>query len=304
MPEIHLTHIGETDSRATVMERSVLEYILGLSTGKHRGMLSFKADWSHPPDYLDWLADNMYARKIPAELVFNLDEPVDSFSPFLKRGFKLTATAAPGMDFNNVSKLRELEHLNLILPMPQPEFDPDLIRSILHEIPGIEGVRLGVSWQDNYSGPSPIELGDEARWAQAIEDIVRIISLERRDVEFLCGLHLCLFNRSQLGRLSAMRVRWPIAHCPTEIVFDPNGRIKPCPRLSISHEKSALDIISLENERTEITDRLKPFRGLCPQARVLDCRSLAVGACFGGCIGHMMSSWRSAPASLASIKRN
>jgi hypothetical protein len=161
-------------------------------------------------------------------------------------------------------------------------------------------ITLGLAWASPEAGPSPITSPAEKEWAKVLPDMATWWTGQGVTIHLACGLPLCLFSTEQLGELALSKVRHPLAACTPGLVVTLDGRVRACPRLPVSGWVSMPTGVSLKELANQLIGNTSFFAAFCNRAGEQSCRSLATGACGGGCMAHNALIWHGDGVGIAS----
>lgn len=183
------------------------------------------------------------------------------------------------------------ERSGLFLALPSTDLNLDRALRVVDSIPDMEFAIIGVGWNSWAAGPEPIPQERYAVWAEKLIEVVSALTKHGVITCFACGVPLCLFSRRQLGRLAALKVKWPIAWCSPQYYIEPNGEVRYCPRLGYPHPVNVSEKVPF-GEIEKLFGQWLPIKAFCEQAKELHCHSLATQACGGGCLSHSLANWQ------------
>ncbi|MGA2138646.1 MAG: hypothetical protein ABSH14_07265 [Verrucomicrobiia bacterium] len=180
--------------------------------------------------------------------------------------------------------------VNLFLALPPP---PPGVAEVLKGLaPRAEtSITLGIAWNNLETGPSSITPPEEKEWVEVLLRMATWCTERGVTVHIACGLPLCMFSTEQLGRLALLKVRPPLASCTPGLVLTLDGRVRACPRLPASGWVAMPAGIGLRELTSQLVGPSELFAGFCGRAGEQSCRSLATGACGGGCRTHNALGW-------------
>lgn len=228
----------------------------------------------------------VYADDLPSEGLAALVE--ERKLPLILQADALARDTCAGLD--GMSRVADL---SLFLPLPRP-CGAEAVRPLAEAGPDIRRVIVGAGWTGRYSGPRPVPGEERPAWAAGLVEVTQALSERRVEIVFACGWPLCVFSRDDLGKLAGTRVRWPLARCWPQVAVEPDGRLRYCPLWRGPAPAGLGDLRSIPAWRDTCEAWLAPYRGLCLEREEGACRSLATGACAGGCPVHCASGWKGA----------
>jgi hypothetical protein len=150
---------------------------------------------------------------------------------------------------------------------------------------------LGLAWASPEAGPSLIPALQEREWCALLLGMGAWGTRHGVRIDLACGLPQCLFSTEELGELALMKVRFPLASCAPRVVITLNGRARACPRLPAGGWVPLPDGVALSALGAELIGAAQFFTGFCGRPGEQSCRSLAVGACGGGCLANHATDW-------------
>jgi hypothetical protein len=180
--------------------------------------------------------------------------------------------------------------VSLFLALPAPP--PNLAR----ELDGLQArkgtsLTLGLGWTGPETGPTEMTAAAEKEWREIALAMASWWTERGVTVRFACGLPLCLFSTEQLGELALLKVRVPLALCTASPVFSLDGRVRACPRFPAAGWAAAPAGVPLREIAGQLIGSASFFAAFCNRAGEQSCRSLATGACGGGCIAQNALAW-------------
>lgn len=292
MPEIIISTQGTTPADVRSMPRDVALHCLRLVAEDTERYCTLRMDSVQPPDYLPEMIEVMQQGLLRA--VFTLDPQTDVATWRLLRdvGFKIRM----GCQSSRFARLVMPAGWQgdwvdeICLWMERPE--QCTVNGKLDGLKNLRTVAIGLGWSDHDSGPHLPPPDEGQAWAAGLVPLVRDLSRQGFEVRFLCGLPLCMLDRNTLGDLAALRVRWPIATCPLDMVIHPSGEVRPCPRLrpGAGKEINVMDFDSLARLSEAVSGRSQKLRALCQYDQTLSCVSQRTAACQGACLA--MADWK------------
>ncbi|HBA84552.1 MAG TPA: hypothetical protein DCZ95_10700 [Verrucomicrobia bacterium] len=176
----------------------------------------------------------------------------------------------------------------LFLPLMEPVADPALWLKVVDAIKPSRRVVLGAMWPSRFERPGIISPDRYSVWGKLLVELAAELSARRLDVEFACGLPLCLFSRPQLAQLTGTRIRWPAARCQLQLAVLPDGTLRLCPAM----DGRGMNLDASVSRADVMAGWPAVFQGWCERAGGTNCRSLATGACGVGCLAQSMSGWQ------------
>ena len=180
--------------------------------------------------------------------------------------------------------------VNLFLALPTP---PPNLAAVLDGLEPRRGtsLTLGLAWNGPETGPSELTPLAEREWAGVLLAMAAWGTERGVTVHLACGLPLCLFSTEQLGELALLKVRLPLALCTPSPVITLDGRARACPRLPANGWVALPTGVLLRELGRQLIGSTGLFAGFCNRAGERSCRSLATGACGGGCVAHNALAW-------------
>jgi hypothetical protein len=155
---------------------------------------------------------------------------------------------------------------------------------------------LGLAWNELESGPALIPPVAESEWTRFLLETAGWWTERGVTTHLECGVPLCIFPTEQLGKLALLKVRQPLAVCAPSLVVTLDGHARACPLLPAGGWVAMPAGVSLREFETQIISSSKLFASFCNRPNEQSCRSLATGACGGGCIAHNAQAWRGSVA--------
>lgn len=279
--------------RESSMTPACFQHVINLLERENEYRLKLWVD-KIDADILFQYIDMLETKKIHADIFLGSSAGKDTLDMLTEKEPPLTVDAGcliSAKSETNIKMLKKAFKVNVFLPLPSAQFDPTALNKILQSDLDINEIILGVGWQDLLSGPSKISKQAYGAWSELLLALARILTRNKVPFRFMCGLPLCLFNRKQLGSMSAMLVKWPMAICRESLTIRPDGVLWYCSRIQSSRPINILKEKSITTIRTELNQWLLPFRGFC-HIHVDPCRSLHTRACGGGCLADTLSEWQ------------
>lgn len=275
------------------MTLACFQHVINLLESKNEYRLNLWIDKLDVDKLLQYI-DMLETKKIHADIILGASVGKDTLEILTEKKLPLTVDARWLISSKSETNLKILKNafkINVFLPLPSVQFDPAGLNSFLQSDLDINEIILGVGWQDILSGPSKISKQAYISWSEILLSLARTLTRNKVTFRFMCGLPLCLFNREQLGSMSATLVKWPMAICRESLIIRHDGVLWYCPRIQSSRPINILKEKSIAAIRAELNQWLLPFRGFCP-IHVDPCRSLHTRACGGGCLADTLSEWQ------------
>ena len=284
---------------APEMPGAMFDKLLTWLENEVHGQLILHADWRNPPAYLEAALQRLSRSALHVKACFFNHLPLDWLRRVLETGGSviLSGHSLGRLPLTEVADLFRASApgrpamAELFLALPRPDFNLPDIQAACHAGLPLQNVILGVGWPDFYAGPHPIPDPERSAWARSLEQAVTRLTRWGLASRLACGLPLCLFSNEQLGRLAKRKIRLPLAHCAPGVMIAPDGALRACQRLGLPQPQIPGANAPLNQITAAITQWLKPFRSLCPQAEQLVCRSAICGACGCGCLAEILGMW-------------
>ena len=300
MIEIILNTPATAECGETHMTRPVLEHLLEQAAQEGLREVSLYVQ----TDPCDWLPDVIGGGRWPILFKICLDADVSpmSLGLALRKNSRLCLTANINRDTGQLQE-KCSQFMALGLPvqqaevfLPWPQLDCPVAEACRQaHLPPDLVVTLGVGWQSMTSGPVPLSTSEWSQWVPRLMAVFAQLSMKRATVNLACGVPLCLFTTRELGLISSWRMRFPIASCPLELIFDTEAQGHLCRRLKSATNDVCLGDTSMRSLQARLLERYQVLGGLCEHVNEEDCRPRRTGACGGGCLAHSISAWRQTP---------
>ena len=252
-----------------------------------------------PSENLERVLRAVLARAFRFSAWFRAPPTASQAELFISAGHRITIAATLSLDGHELKGLLKKPafacgapwqvSLFLALPAPWPK--------LAEVLDGLESRRgtsltLGLAWNSPETGPHAMTPVAERKWAEVLLAMAEWWTERGVSVHLACGLPLCLFSTEQLGRLALLKVRIPLALCLPNPVITLDGRARACPRLPAEGWAALPAGGGLKELGGQLIGSAGFFSGFCGRAGEQSCRSLATGACGGGCLAHNALAWQ------------
>jgi hypothetical protein len=293
MAEIILNKREESTQVLQTLPQNMVESIISKIASLKIQQVFLHADWSQPPQYCQWLFNELRDKKIQTTVCTGSMTALASITAFIDTGMFIELGLERTGKTGSADNLSKTHGLKFFLAVDTISEDGSLYRDAVAQIPPSSKITLGINWRNRMSGPLPINEEDYSAWAATTVAVVGLLTAKKVMSEIGCGLKLCMFSRPQLGLLPTKLIEWPIAHCARSYFYDVDGSLRPCMRLTLPETMSFNYESAIAEVSSAFVKWLAPFSGHCMEADDLNCRSLKIGCCNTGCIEHAAKEWQS-----------
>ena len=236
----------------------------------------------------------LLARPFRFSAWFRAPPPAGLAELFISTGHRITIATTSSPDGPGLSSLLKSPayaagapwQVSLFLALPAP------LPSLAEVLDGLEPRRgtsltLGLGWRNPESGPLEMTPLAEREWADLLLAMAAWWTERGVTIHLACGLPLCLFSTEQLGELALLKVRLPLALCMPSLMVTLDGRVRACPRLPADGWVAMPGgDLALKELGLQLIGSTRSFGAFCNRPSEESCRSLATGACGGGCTAH------------------
>lgn len=177
----------------------------------------------------------------------------------------------------------------------QLDFDPTFIFDYINRFGMSRSIRFGLAHPIPGEINQCIEPQNMRQMAQHFMEFAPLFSRFKVVPNFDCGLPLCVFTDEQLGQLFRFSRGGQKFNCGPAIDIGPDLSIWSCFPLHNIQKRSIFEFNSLQEIGNYYFDLLGKIRreelgGIFAQCN--ECIELENGVCAGGCVAHMLSTFR------------